>query len=345
MKRLFQGLYLTPYFLVFVLVFSYLQSIQVRLLFGHELNFYFFAPDGAIGNFLDAILLFLIIGNVLKAFQKQNTALSFTTGLKGFVLALIIYMVAINLLALSVSLIFGTFDRNFNQEVFVSNNIRYFLDTFIYGGFFMAHYYYQNYKSAQYTLAEYNRSVFESRLAQLKAQLNPHFLFNNLNVLDQLINEDQDKASGFLSDFAEVYRYVLQTSEKKLVSIESELEFAKSYYRLMKQKYGDSYILNIEGTPLPDSKVPPLTLQLLLENAIEHNLGTSSRPVIIKLQLNNEYIRITNNRMPKRNIKAGGGRALRNLESQFKLLTGNSIHVEKNSEEFSVSFPQIIHSK
>ncbi|MCG7860633.1 histidine kinase, partial [Flavihumibacter sediminis] len=93
----------------------------------------------------------------------------------------------------------------------------YLLDGFIYGSFFLAYTYYKKNKKQSAQLADYNKALYDSRMTQLKAQLNPHFLFNNLNVLDQLIYEDKERASEFLNEFADIYRYVLQADNQKIV--------------------------------------------------------------------------------------------------------------------------------
>jgi LytS/YehU family sensor histidine kinase len=188
-------------------------------------------------------------------------------------------------------------------------------------------------------LANYHQALNESKIHQLKAQLNPHFLFNNLNVLDQLIEEDKHKASDFLNEFAEIYRYVLQASDKKLISLNEELAFAEQYFRLIQHKYGHAYQLNIEHN-YNNGYIVPLTLQLLIENAVQHNLGTEENLVIITINVG-ENICTSNNINLKRNVKTTNGRALSNLKEQYKLLTKKPIEIEQSDNTFSVIIPII----
>ncbi|MFZ2784293.1 MAG: sensor histidine kinase [Sediminibacterium sp.] len=217
-----------------------------------------------------------------------------------------------------------------------------FLNGFIYGSFFLAYYYYNKSKSHQKQLANYHQALSESKIYRLKAQLNPHFLFNNLNILDQLIEEDKHKASVFLNEFAEIYRYVLQVSEKKIISLDEELDFAEQYFRLIQHKYGTAYQMTIENKK-SNGYIVPLTLQLLIENAFQHNLGTAENPVYITINVT-ENIRITNNINLKRNFKTTYGRALNNVKEQYKLLTEKPIEIQQSSNVFTVIIP-IIHTK
>jgi LytS/YehU family sensor histidine kinase len=176
-------------------------------------------------------------------------------------------------------------------------------------------------------------------MSQLRAQLNPHFLFNNLNVLDQLIYEDKEKASEFLNEFADIYRYVLQVDNQKIVPIAEELRFAEQYYNLINHKYGKSYQIRIDALN-PDGFIVPLTLQLLIENAVKHNLGTAANPVCITISIAEDIV-VTNNRKPKRLEIGPSGKALKNLKEQYQLLTKQVIEIEETESLFLVRVPKI----
>src|SRR5690606_1081073 len=118
----------------------------------------------------------------------------------------------------------------------------------------------------------------------LKNQLDPHFLFNSLNVLTSLIEENPENAQKFTTSLSKVYRYVLEQKDKELVLVDEELEFAKTYMSLLKMRFEDSIIFEMpEKASNPESKVVPLSLQLLLENAVKHNMVTTSKPLRIKI--------------------------------------------------------------
>ncbi|GAB2618145.1 hypothetical protein GCM10026987_14610 [Belliella aquatica] len=338
MKKFFQSLYLSKYFLAFIVIFAYLESIQIRFFFSKSFRWFLFTPDAAIGQLINAMLLFVIIGLVIRRFEEK---LTLSHALSVFTISLVVYVIGNNILSFLISLAFNTVARNFNFNSLASSNIKYVVDVFVYGGFFLAHYYFHKNQEDKKKISELEKAQIESQLSKLKAQLDPHFLFNNLNVLDQLIEEDQKQASAFLHDFSDIYRYVLQSSDKQLVSLEEELEFAQRYFRLMQQKYGDAYILKVGSVISKGALLPALSLQLLIENAIEHNLGTEKDPVLIELCFEEKSLSIINSLKPKKNSKKNGGRALLNLKSQFQLFGSAEVLVEKSEDKFVVRLPLI----
>lgn len=342
MMKFLKTLQLHKFFLGFVFLFAYVQSIQGRILVRQNVNWYTFTPEGAIGTFIESCIVFLIIINLLKRFQK-NKALNIVSVVKVFTLSLLFYLLAANAFSAMVALVFDTWDRNFNYNTLLNNNIGNLLDVCIYGGFFIAYYFYRKNKKDTKQLLLYNQALADSKIAQLKSQLNPHFLFNNLNALDQLIEEDQAKASDFLNDFAELYRYVLEVSNKKLVAIKEELTFVQAYFRMMQYKLENSYQLQVIAPAEINGFIAPLALQLLVENAIEHNHGKVGSPVNIQIELTDQLI-VSNNLVPKKSKKIGGGRALKNLSQQYQLLTTQPLEITKSETIFVIKVP-IIKSK
>lgn len=338
MKYIFQKIQQNWRFLLFILVFAYIQSIYTRISVRGKISPYIFTPESAMISLFEAGVLFFIILFFIKKWQKSNVP-SAKTMLKIFGASLCSYLIFIQLLAFSVALVFNKIEQNYNLPTFTLSLFSDFLKAVIYGSFFISYYYYDSYKKHQQKLVMYNKALSESKINQLKTQLNPHFLFNNLNVLDQLIEEDKYKASDFLHEFAEIYRYVLYASDKELVSIQEELDFAEQYFRLIQHKYGNAYQLNIE-TKHKKGLIVPLTLQLLLENAIKHNLGTIESPIYIHLTVDGS-IHVTNNVQTKRNTKPLSGRALKNLAEQYHILSKQPIEIYKSEKEFKVSFPII----
>lgn len=312
----------------------------MRILVRDQINYYSFTPEGALYKFLLACILFLIIDKVLHHFKIGVQKMRTTEVIKMFSISLLVFLLLINFTGLIISLAFNTVERNFNQETLLRNNMTSILDVFIYGSFFLAYTFYRKNKAYNKNLATYNQALSNTKIAQLKTQLNPHFLFNNLNVLDQLIEEDRKEASNFLNEFAELYRYVLQTSDIKLVPIKEELNFVKSYFKLLERKYGSAFTLEIlnQGNK---GFIPPLSLQLLLENAIEHNEGSESNPVIIRIEISDK-LNVSNNVIKKKYPKISGGRALRNLIAQYEFLAQEPVLIQENPQRFTVSLPVIL---
>ncbi|GGE90798.1 hypothetical protein SAMN05443634_10995 [Chishuiella changwenlii] len=330
------------YFLLFILLFAYVESIYTRLIVRQTLNIYIFTPEAAISSLFNAIILFLVLQFFIKKWQKSDVIRTKEL-FKIFSISIVLYIIIMYVTGYTISFLFNTVERNFNRHTISVSFLSNIINGFIYGSFFLAYYYYHQNKQQQLKLINYNRALSESKINQLKSQLNPHFLFNNLNILDQLIEEDKQVASDFLNEFAEIYRYVLQGLDRKTILIEEEIEFAQQYFKLMQHKYGNAYLLNIENK-LTNNLVyiVPLTLQLLIENAIKHNLGTLQNPVYISVEITDNGIEIKNNKILKQYTKTSSGKGINNLVEQYKILTENSITIENSDELFTIKIPLIL---
>ena len=176
----------------------------------------------------------------------------------------------------------------------------------------------------------------------LKNQLDPHFLFNSLNVLTSLIDENPDAAQQFTTSLSKVYRYVLEQKNKELVSVDEELKFAKTYISLLKMRFEDSIVFEIpERSNNPEAKVVPLSLQLLLENAVKHNIVNSSNPLHIKIYENQGNLVVENRLQPKEVLKKSSGVGLANIKQRYSLLSNKAVNINKTASHFSVAIPML----
>lgn len=173
----------------------------------------------------------------------------------------------------------------------------------------------------------------------LQNQLNPHFLFNSLNTLIAEIEYDPKGAVDFTRNLSDVYRYVLQCQDKPLVTIREELDFARSYLFLHEVRMGDCIHWNATiDQSYMDSALPPLTLQLLVENVIKHNSITLARPIEINVSTSNGYLEVSNSINVKKNIQSSGI-GLKNLSSRCRLIMGRDICIENRDNLFIVKIP------
>lgn len=188
----------------------------------------------------------------------------------------------------------------------------------------------------QKLIAKSANAQFES----LKNQLDPHFLFNSLNVLSSLIDENPSQAQKFTASMSKIYRYVLEQKDKELVTIEDEIEFAKTYCGLLKTRFEDSvnFIFDVKEDDLRRFVVP-LSLQLLLENCIKHNLATSSKPLLIRIFTEGDTLCIKNNLQIREQIKESAGIGLANIVQRYSLLTKKNVFIEKSEDYFKVKLP------
>ncbi|WP_033961423.1 histidine kinase [Psychroserpens jangbogonensis] len=176
----------------------------------------------------------------------------------------------------------------------------------------------------------------------LKNQLDPHFLFNSLNVLTSLIEENPKNAQKFTTSLSKVYRYVLEQKNKDLITVDEELNFARTYMSLLKMRFEDSIIFEIPDRSLnPESKVVPLSLQLLLENAVKHNMVTTSKPLHIKIYESEGMLIVENNLQPKQIVKKSSGVGLENIKQRYELLSNKKVSINQQASSFAVAIPML----
>ncbi len=178
-----------------------------------------------------------------------------------------------------------------------------------------------------------------SQFQSLKNQVNPHFLFNSLNVLTSLVYKDADQAAHFIKKLAEVYRYVLETQNKEVVPLKEELNFIESYVFLNKIRYGENLNVHIEIPSDSQYMVLPLSVQMLLENAIKHNIISSSKPLTIQVVQSGDILSVSNNLQKKNEHQKSVGLGLNNIRSRYKFLTDEPLVIENNQEVFTVKLP------
>lgn len=186
------------------------------------------------------------------------------------------------------------------------------------------------------------RKSLQNELEALKTQINPHFLFNSLNALSFLVREDQTAANKFIHKLSFLYRYILQSQEKELVSVKEELKVVESYTHLIKQRYQDNFKVTINiNDQVQQRKIPVLALQLLMENAIKHNEISDRKPLSVKIYAHEEWI-VVENRLQRRmgNIESTLT-GLKNLNTRTNLLIGKEIKISKDTAHFNVKIPMI----
>jgi two-component system LytT family sensor kinase len=178
----------------------------------------------------------------------------------------------------------------------------------------------------------------------LKEKVNPHFLFNSFNTLSSLISEDKDQAEKFLDELSKVYRYLLRNNESGMSTVGQEVAFIRSYSRLLETRYGDGYrmVLSIDPGCI-DREIPSLSLQLLVENAVKHNVVSKVQPITVHIYTNTDgYIVVENNLNKKaRLVQESTGIGLANIREKYRLLNRDDILVEETADTFTVSLPMI----
>ncbi len=197
-------------------------------------------------------------------------------------------------------------------------------------------------KDAQIETQKLKRQTVEAQFEALRNQINPHFLFNSFNVLSNLVYKNADTSAEFIQQLSKVYRYLIYHQENKLVPLKQELDFIKSYLYLLQIRFSENLKVQLD---LPQNlngfHVPPVSIQLLIENAIKHNILSENQPLNIELGLNNDYLSVTNNLQLKSTTDESTGVGLNNIVKRYEFLTDKPVQIENNDRTLTVSIPLI----
>ena len=259
----------------------------------------------------------------------------------GFLGSFLISVVVIFLLRIIEDVIIEgeSFDA-FLQNETLANYLVTIIITFFVTLAFHAFYFYKAYQENKVKEQKIIAGTASAQFESLKNQIDPHFLFNSLNVLSSLIEENPESAQKFTTSLSKVYRYVLEQKDKELVSVAEELKFAKTYMNLLKMRFENSITFEIpEGFDNEEAKVVPLSLQLLLENCIKHNIVSEAKPLHVKITIENNQLVVTNNLQKKEVLSDRKGVGLQNIVNRYAILTKRTILVEKNEQEFKIFLP------
>jgi LytS/YehU family sensor histidine kinase len=190
---------------------------------------------------------------------------------------------------------------------------------------------------------KFKRESLAFQYESLKNQVNPHFLFNSLNVLSSLVTKDQEGSVQFIRQLSEVYRYVLEQKDKEVVDLGTEMKFVESYIYLQKIRYAES--LRIELAPdLPvyyQKQVIPISVQMLVENAIKHNIISGDEPLTVRIGVELGYLVVKNNLQVRTTVPESGSIGLNNIKSRYNYLTNKEFTVINDGKEFVVKMPLI----
>ena len=186
------------------------------------------------------------------------------------------------------------------------------------------------------------RENLAAQLNALRTQVNPHFLFNNLNTLSSLIPENPEHAVDFVQELSKVYRHILEVKDEKSISLKDELEVLNAYTFLLKTRFDKNLQVNINIPPEKmQQKIVPLSLQILMENAIKHNIVSADKPLHIDVFTENGSLVVSNNLQMKKQINESTGIGLDNIRNRYKLLSNKPVKVTESETNFTVSIPLI----
>ncbi|MCA6423090.1 MAG: histidine kinase [Flavobacterium sp.] len=259
----------------------------------------------------------------------------------GFIASFLVSILVIFLLRIFEDVLVegSSFSAFLNNEE-MSNYLVAIIVTFFVTLAFHAFYFYKAYTENKVKEQKVIAGTASAQFESLKNQIDPHFLFNSLNVLSSLIEENPENAQKFTTSLSKIYRYVLEQKDKELVSVEEELAFAKTYMNLLKMRFENSITFDLPSDYInPEAKVVPLSLQLLLENTIKHNVVSEQRPLHIKIYIENNYLIVANNLQKKEILQERKGVGLQNIVNRYGLISERKVLVEETQTEFKVKIP------
>lgn len=199
--------------------------------------------------------------------------------------------------------------------------------------------FFNSWRSSLIKEAELKTEMMSYKYESLRNQLNPHFLFNSLNVLSDLVYTDQKQAVSFIRQLGDLFHYVLDSRDKELVSLDEELRFMDSYIFLLKTRFGEKLKLDIHSGANRQALIVPMTLQLLIENAVKHNEISEKYPLEIKVDITGDYIMVENKQRPKLSGEPSSSTGLKNIKQQYSFFTDKEVKVDASNGVFIVQIP------
>jgi two-component system, LytTR family, sensor kinase len=205
--------------------------------------------------------------------------------------------------------------------------------------------FFKHWKKSMLEAEQYKTESVQAQLQNLKNQINPHFLFNNMSVLSSLVYSDQDKAVDFINQLSKVYRYLLDNRNNELVTLENELAFIHSYIYLIQIRFDKNIVFKLD---IKDEKrfllVPPMSIQMLIENAIKHNEISEELPLTVSVLITENAVIVKNNLQLRTNQEVSSKSGLQNIKDRYKYYSNQQVMVVQDAVSFSVTLP-LLNSK
>jgi len=283
----------------------------------------------------------IVIGSMINILDKKLPWLNFP--LRRMIVQVLLTIVLVMAIIMVTIPILGMFwKQEINSEVFLSQ--MFFMMKIVFPFLFVgalltnAIFFFKNWKEAAVQQEKLKREQLALQYETLKSQVNPHFLFNNLNSLTSLISTNPEKAIDFVKKLSEVYRYVLDQKDQELVALETELNFLESYIYLQKIRFGTNLDVQIAVDPR-NFKVIPLSVQMLVENAIKHNEVSDRKPLQIRIFSSDNQCLSVENRLQKKSGSEGSGSGIQNIRDRYEFFTDRKVIIFEDLEKFMVTIP------
>jgi hypothetical protein len=333
-----------PWFYLFVLGLSLLLALYTRLTMAVRPEEFYLFPDAPFWTFLEALLVIYLLDRLHARAGRRNQSSGragyyFTLLWQGGLLFLGLKQLLQALLVLS-GIGRGDYGGWYPAVRGLSSDLFLYL---LVGSIYLPFLYQQHAGRVRLELERLEKEAARAKLLALQQHVDPHFLFNNLNILSALIEPENTAAQAYVGHLAEVYRYLVRTREQEVVPVAEELAFARDYCELLRCRFGAAYefVEDVLATPaqLATRLVPPGVLQELLTNAVKHNLASRTRPLRIRLRVAPDEIEVHNERRPRPQPAAGAGSGLAGLQARVALVAAVPLRVAAAPDTFTVTLP------
>lgn len=292
----------------------------------------------------------LVIGAISISFWYlyfsliQHLARYFTTLAEMWKRVVALILLDIVVVKLNMATVFYGFDAvsfygyNFNQDHFMFSSIIGIIVTVIGISLCETEYIFKKWKETLALREIAEMRVHEQEFDNLIRQINPHFLFNNLNALSSLITTDPEKAEYFLDELSKVYRYLMRNNQEALSTLGQEMQFIQSYMALLNIRYNEAVVMQVTDIgPVADKLLPSLSLQLLVENAVKHNMARKSQPLIISIGVDEQQRLVVENNLQRKPGQISSNKVgLSNISVKYKLLGQPEPVIEQDADYFQV---------
>ncbi|QJX47637.1 histidine kinase [Hymenobacter taeanensis] len=335
-----------PLFYLFVLALSVLLALYTRLTMAPSPEEFYLFPDAPLWLFLEALLVVFLLDRLHVRATRQNQA----SGRANYYFGLLwrgalLFVGGLQLLS-AVLMLVGVGQGNFGSWYSAVRSLS--SDAFLYlliGSIYLPFLYQQHAGQVRLELERLAKEATRAKLQALQQHVDPHFLFNNLNILAALIEPGNNDAHAYVKHLAEVYRYLVRTRDQEVVPVAEELAFARDYCQLLRYRFGVAYQFEEDvqatGEQLRTQLVPPGVLQELLTNAVKHNLASRTQSLRICIRVLATEMAVCNEQRPRPQPAVGAGSGLAGLQARLALVAATPVRILATDTTFTVTLPLV----
>lgn len=335
-----------PWFYLFVLVLSVLLALYTRLTMAVTAEEFYLFPDAPFWIFLEALLVVFVLDGLHARATRRSQASGRASYYFGLLwrggLLFVGGLQLLNGLLVLAGVARGDFGNWYSLVRSLSS------DAFLYllvGSVYLPFLYQQHAAQVRVEVERLEKEATQARLQDLQQHVDPHFLFNNLNILAALIEPANTAAHDYVTHLASLYRYLVRTRQHDAVPVAEELAFLRDYQFLLQRRFGAAYVfeedVQVSAGELEQLLIPPGVGQELLTNALKHNLGSRARPLRVRLTLTAHSLQISHARQPRPVPAPGEGSGLAGLRARLALLHDTPVQIDDTPEQFSVTLPLV----